>query len=114
MYNDEIGKRKQFAYPPFSRMIQLSFKHKMKGIVDRAAEEFANALKRKYNSYMVGPAEPVVSRVRNQFLMDLILKLPRDSKTISQCKKDILDQVALIHQDKRFRSVVIVADVDGV
>ena len=113
MYTEEIAKRKQFAYPPFTRTIQLSFRHKIKEVVERAAEEFANALKRKYNSFIVGPAEPVINRVRNQFLMEMLLKLPRDTKTISQCKKDILDQVAILHQDKRFRSVVIVADVDG-
>jgi primosomal protein N' (replication factor Y) len=114
MFHDEIEKRKQFGYPPFSRMIQLSFRHKMKGVVERAAEEFTNALKIKYNPYLVGPAEPVVNRVRNQYLMELLIKLPRDTKTIAQCKKDILDHIALLHQDKRFRSVVIVPDVDVV
>ncbi len=112
MYAGEIEKRKQFAYPPFSRLIQLSFRHKIKEVVERAAVEFANVLKRNYNPYIVGPAEPVINRVRNQYLMELLLKLPRDTRLIAQCKKDLLDQVALLHQDKRFRSVVIVPDVD--
>lgn len=113
MFEEELEKRKQFFYPPFSRIISLSFRHKLKDIVHHAAHEFANGLKNRYGQYMVGPAEPVVGRVRNQYLMELLLKLPKDRNLLQQCKKDILQQEAVLHSDKRFRSVVIVADVDG-
>jgi len=56
----------------------------------------------------------VIGRIRNQYLAELLLKLTRDSKTIHQCKKDLLEQVAILHQDKSFRSVTVVADVDAV
>jgi primosomal protein N' (replication factor Y) len=46
--------------------------------------------------------------------MELLLKLPRDGKTITQCKKDLLEQIAILHQDKVFRSVTVVPDVDAV
>ncbi|HEX5652143.1 MAG TPA: primosomal protein N' [Chitinophagaceae bacterium] len=114
MFLDELEKRKQFSYPPFSRIIQLTFKHKIKEVVERGAQQFAVALGSKYGNYIVGPAEPVIGRIRNLFLMEILLKLPRDSKLIRQCKKDILDEIALLHQDKRYRSVVIIPDVDGV
>lgn len=112
MYEEEIKKRKEFSYPPFTRLIHITFKHKLKDIVTRAANGFTDALAKKYGNYLVGPAEPVVGRIRNQYLMELLIKLPRDGKTINQCKKDILAQVSIIHQDKSFRSVTIVADVD--
>jgi primosomal protein N' (replication factor Y) len=86
----------------------------MKDVVERAAHQFANSLKNKYGQYLVGPAEPVISRIRNQHLMELLLKLPRDTKLISQCKQDLLHQVAVLHNNKSFRSVVIVPDVDAV
>jgi len=114
MFEEELTKRKQFSYPPFSRLILLTFKHKMKEIVESAAYEFSNALKNKYANYLVGPAEPVINRVRNQYLIELLLKLPRDSKLIAQCKKDLLEQVVLLHNEKRYRSVVVVPDVDVV
>lgn len=114
MFAEELKKRKEFAYPPFSRIIHLTFKHKIKEVVERAAVHYANTLKNKYGNYIVGPAEPVIGRIRNQYLMELLLKLPRDSKTINQCKKDLLEQIAILHQDKSFRSVTVVADVDAV
>lgn len=113
MYATEIENRKQFFYPPFSRIIHLSFKHKLKEVVEKAAYEFANALKNKYGNYLVGPAEPVVGRVRNQYLIELLLKLPRDAKLIAQCKEDLLYQVAVLHQHKSYRSVTLIADVDA-
>ena len=112
MFEEELQKRKQFFYPPYTRLIHLVFRHKIKGIVEQAANEFANALKKNYNDYIVGPAEPVVGRVRNQYLMEILLKLPRDQKVISKCKEEIFDIIAWMHNDKRFRSVVMVPDVD--
>jgi primosomal protein N' (replication factor Y) len=112
MYEAEIPSRKQFSYPPFSRLIHLTFKHKMKDIAQRGAHQFANSLRNKYGNYLVGPAEPVINKIRNLFLMELLLKLPRDSKLITQCKQDILHQIAVLHNERSFKSVVIVPDVD--
>lgn len=114
MFTEELKKRKEFAYPPFSRIIHLTFKHKIKDVVERAAVHYSITLRNKYGNYIVGPAEPVIGRIRNQYLMELLLKLPRDGKTIIQCKKDLLEQIAILHQDKSFRSVTVVADVDAV
>jgi primosomal protein N' (replication factor Y) (superfamily II helicase) len=114
MFADEIVKRKHFFYPPYSRLIQLTFRHKIKEVVQHAAQQFADALKNKYGDFVNGPAEPVVNRVRNQYLMELLLKLPKDQRLITQCKQDLVHQIALLHTEKRMSSVVVVPDVDGV
>ena len=114
MYADEIEKRKQFFYPPFSRLIHVTFKHKLKEIVEKAAHYFADGLKIKYGRFLVGPAEPIINRIRNQYLMELLVKLPRDTKLITQCKKEMLAQVAILHQHKSFKSVTVVNNVDVV
>lgn len=114
LYSEEIEKRKQFFYPPFSRLIHVTFKHKIKELVEKASHFFADGLKTKYGQYLVGPAEPVINRIRNQHLMELLIKLPRDSKVIAHCKKNMLEQVALLHQHKSFKSVTVVNNVDVV
>ena len=108
----EMEHRRRFFYPPFSRIIGLTFKHKLKDIVDDGAYRFAQALKQNFDRYMVGPAEPVVNRVRNQFLMELVFKLPKDGSVIAACKSAIQQQVAALHSEKRFKSLVIIPDVD--
>jgi primosomal protein N' (replication factor Y) (superfamily II helicase) len=114
LYTEEIEKRKQFFYPPFSRLIHVTFKHKIKEVVEKAAHFFADSLKTKYGQFLVGPAEPVINRIRNQHLMELLVKLPRDTKLIANCKKDMLEQVAILHQHKSFKSVTVVNNVDVV
>jgi primosomal protein N' (replication factor Y) len=114
MFTDELEKRKQFFYPPFSRIILLTFKHKIKEVVERAAVHFADSLKNKYGQYIVGPAEPVISRIRGQHLIELLLKLQRDTKTIARCKADVLEQIAILHNEKSFRSVTVIPDVDAI
>lgn len=111
-YHAEIESRKRFFYPPFSRIIQVTFRHKSKDIVDSAAYQFTGNMRKDFSSYISGPAEPVVNRVRNQYLMELLLKLPKDRSIIASCKKKILEQTALLHQDKKFKSVIVIPDVD--
>jgi primosomal protein N' (replication factor Y) len=113
MYTEEIEKRKQFHYPPFTKIIHLTFRHKERNIVQDAAHQFADRLQVNYADYIVGPAEPVVNRVRNLFLMDLLLKLPRAGHTITTCKKDLLKMISDLHAEKNFRNVIVVPDVDA-
>jgi primosomal protein N' (replication factor Y) (superfamily II helicase) len=110
----EVMHRQRFSYPPFTRLILITFRHKMKDVVLSAADKFAELLKQGFGNYIVGPAEPVIARVRNQYLMELLLKLPKDTATITRAKQTIKQMIAAMYQDRRFRSVVIIADVDPV
>jgi primosomal protein N' (replication factor Y) len=67
-----------------------------------------------WGKYIVGPAEPVVNRVRNMFLMEILFKLPKDSQLIQACKKNIFKECINLHRIKRFRKVIIVPDVDAI
>jgi primosomal protein N' (replication factor Y) len=113
-YLQEIEARRQFSYPPFSRCILLTFRHPIKDVADAAAQTIAASLKRDFGPYLVGPAEPVVNRVRNQFLIELLIKLPREAQIIQRCKEQLPELVAIMHQDRRFRNVVVITDVDPV
>jgi primosomal protein N' (replication factor Y) (superfamily II helicase) len=113
-YAEEIEARKQFSYPPFSRIINILFRHKNLDIVSGAAQNFATQLRPYLGHYMIGPAQPVVGKVRNLFLMELMLKLPKDAGIIQQCKQLIYTSTAMMHADKRFRSVQLIPDVDAV
>ncbi len=112
MFSDELAKRKQFFYPPYSRLIHVTFRHKLKEIAATGAALLADGLRNKYDQYMTGPAEPIIGRIRNQYHMELLFKLPRDNRTIVQCKEDIFKQIAILQQEQRYRSLIITPDVD--
>ncbi|MCO5239687.1 MAG: primosomal protein N' [Chitinophagaceae bacterium] len=109
----EAEARERFFYPPFSRTICITFRHKLKERVVDAARLFTDALHKEYGKYMVGPAEPPVSRIRNQYLMEILFKIPKDTGFINKCKAAIKEQVVVLHQIQKFRSMVMVADVDA-
>ncbi|CAN5694423.1 primosomal protein N' [soil metagenome] len=113
MYDFEIINRQQFFYPPYSRTIQVTLKHKIKEVVDEAAERLGTALKHDMPGFVMGPAAPVVSRVRNQYRMELLIKLPLDMKQIQRYKQLIRNQFNLLLTQKQFKGVVMIADVDA-
>jgi primosomal protein N' (replication factor Y) len=113
MYEFEIAHRQQFFYPPYSRIIEITLKHKSKEVVDEAAHKLGAALKIDLNNFIVGPAAPVVARIRNQYLMELLVKLPLDMKQINLFKRAIKNQFNLILAEKKFKGVFMVADVDA-
>lgn len=113
-YETEIDNRKQFSYPPFTRLINITFRHKNADIVQSAAQVFAMHMKPYLGQYLMGPAQPVVNRVRNLYLMELMLKLPKDATVMQNARQLIWTSTAMVHADKKFRSVQIVPDVDPV
>ncbi|MBW7839480.1 MAG: primosomal protein N' [Chitinophagaceae bacterium] len=111
MYQTEIVKRDEFYYPPYSRLLKLTFKHKQPDIVKNAAHAFSTLLSKNFKNFL-GPAEPVIPRIKNQYLQEIMLKLPPDIKKLEIQKEIILNNIHLLKAEKRYRSVVIVADVD--
>ena len=111
-YSYEIVNRKQFFYPPFSRIVLLTLKHKDRNTVEAAADRLAALLKQDLKDYIVGPAAPVVNRIRNQYLMEILIKLPKETGMSIRYKKVISNHINLLWSEKAFKSVGVVADVD--
>ncbi len=114
LYDFEIHNRRNFFYPPYSRLIQITFRHKENRIAEEAANIIAQGLRKNFQKYITGPAQPVVHRVRNKYLWDVLIKLPKDAGTIKQCKKEIEQQIAIIQFNKTYRAVDVIVDVDPV
>ncbi len=113
MYEFELESRKQFFYPPFSRIIKITLKHKTKEVVDDIADKLGTVLQRDLNNFVVGPAAPVVGRIRNQYLMELLIKLPLDIKRIEKYKQVVKNHFNLLQTENKFKSVIMIADVDA-
>ena len=111
-YKIEIENRKEFFYPPYSRIVLLTLKHKDKTVVANAADKLAALLRQDLKDYIVGPAAPVINRIRNQYLMEILIKLPKEHGMSGTYKKVIRNHINLLGSEKIFKSVTVVADVD--
>lgn len=114
MYEAELAERQFFHYPPFYRLLKLTLKHKNQQTVEQAAQILASWLNPHIGPQLVGPAAPPVARVRNNYLQEMLIKLPRDTKVIAQTKQLLREYFIQLLAEKKFRSVTIVPDVDCV
>jgi primosomal protein N' (replication factor Y) (superfamily II helicase) len=114
-YHKELKDRQQNGYPPFSRLIEITVKHSDKKICRDAAQELTLAFRDKLTGIKVlGPAEPMISKLRNQFLMATLIKIPRGQGDLTQIKNTIISEINELLKQKEFRSVRVVVDVDPV
>ena len=111
-YDFEIEKRKEFFYPPFSRMVMITLKHRVKETVEAAANKLGSLLSQDLKDFITGPAAPVVGRLRNMYLMELMIKLPKEVGMSNTYRKVIRNHINLLQGEKVYRSVVVVTDVD--
>jgi primosomal protein N' (replication factor Y) len=112
MYKEEINSRKIFHYPPYTRLVQLFFRHADKNKAMDAAAFFAGRLIPIFGDYLIGPAEPVVNRVKNRYIYEILLKLPRDGSKNSIARIHIQQQIAIMQNDAQMKSVHIQINVD--
>ena len=111
-FSFEIEKRKEFFYPPYSRIIKITFKHKIKETVEAAAHKLAALLGQDLKRYLTGPAAPVVGRLRNMYLMELMIKLPKETGMSNTYRSVIKNHINLLSVEPPFKSVAVVLDVD--
>jgi primosomal protein N' (replication factor Y) len=113
-YEHEIKAREQFAYPPFSRMIKIMFKHRDEAKAIQAGNTMAAALQQLQGISVQGPVPALISKVRNQYIQEIWIRCPRDYRIIEETKEAILSQRQLIGGAKGNTGLQIVADVDPV
>ncbi|WP_461790236.1 replication restart helicase PriA [Pedobacter sp.] len=111
MYADELEERRQFNYPPFSRLIFINVKHKDADILNLAAQTLAANLRGQLGKRVLGPEQPLVSRVRNYYIKQIILKIERTA-AIQKVKGVLVSTIRDFNSQKDFRSVITQIDVD--
>jgi primosomal protein N' (replication factor Y) len=114
-YSMQVTDRKHHGYPPFTRLIELTVKHIDKKICRDAASQLADGLRQDLSGVRVlGPGEPMISKIRNQFLMSILIKIPRDRGELARSKVLIQKKIDAVLKEKTFRSTRIIADIDPV
>jgi primosomal protein N' (replication factor Y) len=111
-YNREIAERELWAYPPFVHLIKITVKHPDRHVTRQAAIELAKRLRLRILRGILGPAEPRIGKVRNQYLMNLGLKIPRVTGRSSQIKAILLEEIASLKRQKGMTTIRVNVDVD--
>ncbi len=106
-----MAERREFRYPPFTRLVCIYLKHRSDSLVDTASHEMGSRLRQWFGARVLGPDRPAVSKVKSLAIRKLLLKiepgldLPTVRKYLALAQQQML-------QDKRYASLQIYFDVD--
>lgn len=113
MYTEQIEDRRRFSYPPFTRLVEITLSHKDQADLDALSPELAIDLRKKFgNERVLGPEYPVISRVNNYFLKNILIKIEKEK--YSPKVKEMLTEVlnAFYKKGKEYARIRVKLDVD--
>ena len=112
MFTEQMNDRYNYKYPPIYRLIKVTFKHKDYNRVNFAADWYAKSLRQVFKANVLGPEFPPVSRIRNLYLKNILLKIP-EKQSLAKTKDAIKKIDNSFNAIKDFRSVRVVLNVDN-
>ena len=111
MFKDQMNDRKQYQYPPFNKLIKLTVKHRDYNKVNEASDWLATSLNNNFKNKVLGPEYPAVSRIRNQYNKNILIKIDKDIR-LNYSKKIIFNILNTLESIKQFSGVKVNINVD--
>ncbi len=111
-YEQEIKYREYFAYPPFARLIKITFKHKDEPKAIEAAIRMSQVLSTTNGIAVQGPVPALVPRIRNQYIQEVWVKCQRDNKVLENVKHQIAIEKRNITSERGNNALQILIDID--
>ncbi len=112
LFNAEMFERRNFHYPPIFRMIRLDIKHKNAYELHLIADRFGAILRQALGERILGPEEPLISRVRNFYIRTIYIKLEREGISVPRVKAFLESEIIKFESDKDNKRAFIQIDVD--
>lgn len=112
-YSGILEERKQYNYPPFSRLFELSVVSKDVNEVNHLSQELLMLLKPHFGENILGPEFPLVSKIRNQFYKQLLIKTNKQF-TVLDIRKFISESITELHNKYKKWNFRVMIDVDPV
>ena len=110
-YSRVIAERSMYAYPPYTRLIRLQLKHKDNYFLDECAATLASSLRKVFGAGVLGPEYPVLPRIQNLYIKEILLKISRNHYGI-QAKNCILAAIGKLRTGVSKGGLIININVD--
>ncbi|MGG4453501.1 primosomal protein N' [Brevibacillus porteri] len=109
-YQDEMMQRRRTGYPPYFRLVLITFSHEDVPVVIRGAHTMADYLRQRLaqTTVLLGPVASPIARVKDRFRFQIMLKY-RDEPQLS----DLLAQATAAFEEwNKQQKVLMTIDVD--
>lgn len=112
MFKEQMYERLNFKYPPFYRLIRLQLKHTDYNKVKEASNWLATNMRNNIADVLVlGPQEPSINRIRNQYIQIVLIKLPLN-KPVNVLKTAIQKSINSLETIGIYKGVKTTISVD--
>ena len=110
-YEQQIGERYDFRYPPFCRLIAITIKHRDLHKVDEAANLLQQRLHTVFTRRCSRVMQPAIGKMQNFYIRNILLKIEADAP-YSTAKHLLQQQIDELRQTEPGKNALIQVDVD--
>ena len=111
MYKEQLYDRQIYKYPPYFRIIKLTLKHKDFDKLKEGSMWLYQVLSQNLNMPVLGPEEPAISRIRNEYLRTILIKIPQNLP-LGGTKKTIQKILNSFEAVAQYRAIKVIVNVD--
>ena len=111
MYKEQLYERKIYNYPPFCKLIRLTVKNSDYEKLKEGAMWLYQATSQSLNVPVLGPEEPGVNRIRNEYIRTIIIKIPVNH-SLTNTKKTIQKILNSFDVIPQYRTIKVTVNVD--
>ncbi len=111
MYKEQLYDRQIYKYPPYFRLVKLTLKHRDFDKLKEGAMWLYQVMSQNLALPVLGPEEPPISRIRNEYIRTILIKIPQNS-SIGSTKKTIQKILNSFEAVPQFRAIKVAINVD--
>ena len=110
-YDQQLGERMLFHYPPFYRLVYIYMKHRDVRVLEEFSELMGQKMRKIFDNRILGPDLPPVARVKQLYIRKIVLKV---ENSLSQYKiNEVLLNIQQAYcQMPRYRAISMYYDID--
>ena len=111
MYKEQIYDRQIYHYPPYFKLIKLTLKHRDFDKLKEGSMWLYQVIKQNLAIPVLGPEEPPISRIRNEYIRTILVKIPQ-KQSLQTTKKTIQKMLNSFESVAVYRSIKVSVNVD--
>lgn len=111
LLDSQMLERRNFWYPPFTRLIKVSVKNRDVEKVKEAAKILASDFRKIAGIMVLGPEFPPIPRIQLLYSQEILMKVPRNMK-FSAIKSEIRSAMDAVVGQEEYKSTTFSVNVD--
>ncbi len=111
MYNEQLYERQIYKYPPYFKLVKLTLKHRDFDKLKQGAMWLYQVMQQNLPMPVLGPEEPPISRIRNEYIRTIMVKIPMNI-SVGNTKKTIQKMLNSFEAVPSYRSIRVIINVD--